>query len=295
MKSFIEHIQKSIYGPEYYQELLTRPASFSWKYYGSLAMLLALFLTIIHAISLVPTITQTLNDFPKTFLAYYPDELEIHIVNGHASSTVLEPYFLPIPELLKEGIGENSSTTYLGVIDTQTPASLERFQTHSAFFAVSQDALVVRDQQGGIRISPFSASFNYTVNERVLHDLIGTAEPFFKFVAPIVVLIVFFAMLFMFAIELIYLVFVALLVFVMGRVLKHKWTYGTAFRICLHAVTLPLLLSTAFSLVNLNMGSLPFLSTLLLLAVAFLNLRNLPSEVPVVPHEAPPSTPPDAK
>jgi hypothetical protein len=252
-------------------------------------------LTIIHAISLVPTITQTLNDFPKTFLAYYPDELEIHIVNGHASSTVLEPYFLPIPELLKEGIGENSSTTYLGVIDTQTPASLERFQTHNALFSVSEDALVVRDQQGGVRISPFSESLNYTVNERILHDLISTAEPFFKFVAPVVVLIVFFAMLLMFAIELVYLIFIALLIFVMGRALKHKWTYGTAFRICLHAVTLPLLLSTAFSLVNLNMGSLPFLPTLLLLAVAFLNLRNLPSEVPVVPHEAPPSTPLDTK
>jgi hypothetical protein len=291
MKSFIEHIHKSIYGPEYYEELLVRPASFSWKYYGSLAMLLALFLTIIHAISLVPTITQTLNNFPKTFLAYYPDELEIHIVNGHASSTVLEPYFLPLPELLKEGIGDNSSTTHFGVIDTQTPASLERFQTHNAFFAVSQDALIVRDQQGGVRISPFSSSFNYTVNERVLYDLIGTAEPFFKFVAPIVVLIVFFAMLLMFAIELIYLVFVALLVFVMGRALKHKWTYGTAFRICLHAVTLPLLLSTAFSLVNLNMGSLPFLPTLLLLTVVFLNLRNLPKEVPVLPDEAPSPTP----
>lgn len=275
MKSFIEHIQKSIYSPEYYQELLTRPASFSWKYYASLAMLLSLFLTIVSSIALVPLINQTLHDFPKNFLAYYPDELEVRIINGHASSTVTEPYFLPIPEMLKESIG--TSTLHLGVIDTQTPASLDRFASFDAVFSVSENALIARDERGGVRVNPFSPSLNYTVNEEVLRGLIGSAEPFFKFAAPLVVLIVFMAMLFMFTIELFYLVFAALLVFIMGRLMKHKWTYGTAFRISLHAVTLPLLLSAAFSLVNLNAGTLPFLSTILLLVVVFVNLRNTPS------------------
>jgi maltodextrin utilization protein YvdJ len=288
MKSFIEHIHKSIYGPEYYQELLTRPASFSWKYYWSLAMLLALFLIIVSSISIVPLIGKTLNNFPQKFLAYYPDELEVRIINGHASSTVTEPYFLPIPDMLKGSIGDNSSSTQnLGVIDTQTPASLERFQSYNVLFWVSGNALVVRDQQGGLRISPFSLDFNYIVNEKVLHDLIGIAQPFFKFVAPIVVLVLFIAMLLMFAVELVYLLFSALLVFIMGRLLKQRWSYGTAFRICLHAVTLPLLLSVALSLVHLDIESLPFLSTLILLGVVYFNLGNVSSETRVIPDEAP--------
>lgn len=289
MKSFIEHIHKSIYGPEYYQELLTQPSSFSWKYYGSLAMLLALFLTIVSSISLVPVINKTLYNLPNIFATYYPDELEVRIINGHASSTVLEPYFLPAPLMLKESLGSNASTTpYLGVIDTQTPISLERFQAYNAFFWVSNNALVVRDQQGGIRISPFSPNFNYTVNEQVLGDMIRSTEPFFKFVAPLVVLIVFFGMLLLFAINLIYLIFAAIFVFIMGRFLKHKWTYGTSFRICLHAATLPLLLNVVFSLVNLDIGKLPFLSTALLLAVVYFSLRNLPASTPES-HHVPPS------
>ncbi len=283
MKSFIEHIQKSIYSPEYYQELLTRPASFSWKYYASFAMLLSLFLTIVSSIALVPLINQTLHDFPKNFLAYYPDELEVRIINGHASSTVAEPYFLPIPEMLKESIG--TSTLHLGVIDTQTPASLERFSSFNALFSVSENALIIRDEGGSIRVRPFSSSFNYTVNEQMLRGLISGVEPFFKFAAPVVILVVFMAMLFIFTIELFYLIFAALLVFVMGRLMKHKWTYGTSFRICLHAVTLPLLLSTAFTLVHLDMMNLPFLSTILLLMVVFVNLRTLPEPF-VVPDES---------
>lgn len=285
MKSFIEHIQKSIYGPEYYQELLTRPASFSWKYYASFAMLLSLFLTIVSSIALVPLINQTLHNFPKNFLAYYPDELEVRIVNGHASSTVAEPYFLPIPKALEEGIG--TSTRYLGVIDTQTPVSLERFSSFNALFSVSENAFIVRDERGSIRVSPFASNFNYTVNESLLRGLIVGAEPYFKFVAPLVILIVFIAMLFMFTLELFYLIFAALLIFIMGRLMKHKWTYGTAFRISLHAVTLPLLLSTAFTLVNLNIGTLPFFSTILLLVIVFVNTKNFPSEVLVVPDPAP--------
>lgn len=287
MKSFIEHIQKSIYSPEYYQELLTRPASFSWKYYASFAMLLSLFLTIISSIALVPLINQTLNDFPKNFLAYYPDELEVSIINGHASSTVPEPYFLPVPEMLKESIG--TSTLHLGVIDTQAPLSLDRFSSFNALFSVSENTFIMRDERGGVRVTPFSPSVNYTVNEEVLRDLIGGAEPYFKFAAPVVVLVVFMAMLLMFTIELFYLVFAALLVFIMGRLMKHKWTYGTSFRICLHAATLPLLLGTAFSLVHLDMVNLPFLSTILLLVVVFINLRTIPSELPTTLDEAPPS------
>jgi hypothetical protein len=250
-------------------------------------MLLALFLTIVSSIALVPLISKTLNDFPKMFLAYYPDELEVRITNGHASSTVLEPYFLPIPELVKESIGESSTTSNFGVIDTHTSASLEHFQSYNSLFWVSENALVVRDQQGGIRISPFDPRLNYTVNERVLFDLITIAQPFFKFIAPVIVLIIFFGMLFVFAINLIYILFAALLVFVMGRVQKHKWTYGTAFRICLHAATLPLLLSVALSLVNLDIDNIPFLSTILLLVVVYFNFRNVPPEVPVVAHGAP--------
>jgi len=218
--------------------------------------------------------------------------LKVRIVNGHASSTVLEPYFLPVPESLKESMGNNAtaSMAHFGVIDTQTPASLERFRAYNSFFWVSENALVVRDQQGGARISPFSPNFNYTVNEGVLQGLIASAQPFFKFVAPLVILIVFFCMLLLSLIKIVYLVFAAVLVFVLGRVLKHQWTYGTAFRISLHAVTLPLLLSTALSLVNLDLDNLPFLATALLLAVVYINFRNIPPEVAVLPAEAPSPT-----
>ena len=60
MKDFIEHIQKSIYAPEYYRELPSRPSSHSWKYYGSLAMFLATLMTIVTSLPLIPRMNEFL-------------------------------------------------------------------------------------------------------------------------------------------------------------------------------------------------------------------------------------------
>ena len=281
MKAFIEHIQKSIYGPDYYREILDRPASFSWKYYGSFAMMLALIMTILYSIPIVPAVSNTLHDFPKNFSAYYPEELEVRIVNGHATTTAPEPYYLSLPQMFKSTMASDTDITSLGVIDTKSPPLLETFRGYHAFFWISANAIVLRDQDGGIRVNPFDTTLNYTVNKQGLMGIVGRIEPYFKFVAPMLVAAIFIAMLIAFAINLIYLAFSALFVWAMVRIMKRSWSYGTTFRVCLHATTLPLLMSVVLSLVNLDAGSLPFFSTILLLGVVYVNIKNMEPEQPL--------------
>ena len=79
MKQLIEHVKKSIYGPEYYRELEMRPFSFSLKYYSALALFVALLLTIVSSIPLVPEVSRAVREFPEKFFAFYPDQLEVKI------------------------------------------------------------------------------------------------------------------------------------------------------------------------------------------------------------------------
>jgi hypothetical protein len=289
MKQLIEHIRKSIYGPEYYRELPAKPLSFSFKYYGGLAMLIALFLTILYSIPLVPLVTNTLRSLPQNFAAYYPDELTVPIVNGIATTTVPQPFYLPIPAIMKEQLSRELGVEHLGVIDVTSPVSLEKYREHRALFWIAQNALVVRDQKDGMRVSPFASNFNFTLSEKGILGVIGSFEPYFKFVLPVLVLAIFVGLCFAFAINLVYLLFPAFIIYAVMGIWKHKWTFGTAFQVCLHATTLPLLLSALLSLFGFNLGSLPFASTLLLLVMVFINIRiNESGESAPVDEPAPP-------
>ena len=79
MKQFIAHIEKSIFGPDYYEELLSRPAAFSWKYYWSFTTLLAVLMTIVTSLPLIPQVNRALDELPPAVLAYYPDAIEITV------------------------------------------------------------------------------------------------------------------------------------------------------------------------------------------------------------------------
>jgi len=276
MKQLISYIKQSVYGPEYYRELLVRPLSYSWKYYSGLAMLIAIFLTIISSILLVPQVNRAINEFPAKFFAYYPNELELRVQNGVVTSNVVEPYFLPIPEMYKKVISQKGDIEHLVVIDTKTPISLDAFRAYKSVIWVGGNAFVFYDNQLGIRIAPITKNANYVVNESTLHGIESRLSPYYVFFAPLMVLAIFLALMVGLGVNFIYLLFGALLVMLLGRfILKQKWGYGTAYRIGLHAITLPLLVDTLLSFVGLNIINIPLLQTVLLLAVVYLNYKDM--------------------
>ncbi len=285
MQPFIEHIQKSIFSPEYYRELLERPSSYSWKYYWSFTMLLSVFMTIASTIPLVPLVNNALNDLTKNVVAYYPNELVVHIDKGEASTNVSEPYYLTMPNVMREHVATTTDLLYLGVIDTHAQVSVEQFRAYKAAFWISKEYLVADDGSGGIRFTKYGPLLTYTLNKQAVQNMLNSVEPFFKFIPPILVLIIFIAMLLSFTLNLLYLLFGALLVMLMGKLMKQNWSYGTAYRLCLHATTLPLIVGLAFSLLPIGGGNIPFFSTVLLLVVVYANFYKSP-----VAHVAP--TPP---
>ena len=275
MKQLFDHIKKSIYGPAYYRELVARPFSFSLKYYSAFALFLTLFLTIVSSIPLVPRVNQFVSDFPTKFFVYYPDPLEVKIEKGVVSSNVVEPYFLPVPEEFKDGSNSESGMNSLLVIDTKTPFSVAQFKEYNVAAWLGRDKIAVFDQNGSIRIKAFDTKTELVINENALRGFEQRLQPFYKFAAPLFVIVIFLGLLIVFGVNFLYLLLGAVLIFLLLRLLKQRFDYGASYRIGLHAITLPLFLSSLFSLFDLSFLDFPFLFTALMLAVVYVNFKDV--------------------
>src|SRR3989338_10717550 len=91
----------------------------------------------------------------------------------------------------------------------------------------------------------------------------------------------------MFAVNLVYLFFGALLIFLLGKLLKEHWGYWKSYQIGMHAVTLPLLLNGALLIFMLGLTQIPLLYTLIMLVVVYANFAQRKPATPVTANEQP--------
>ena len=273
MKELIDNIKQSIYGPDYYRAVLTEPMRTSWKYYSAFALLVAVILTIILSVPLVFDANKVAHDFPPKFFAYYPDELELTIRNGIVGSSVTEPYFLPVPVELRD-IKVLQTLENVAVIDTKTVFSIEQFNAYNAMFWVGLDQVAYRDERGAIRIEPIDKNVSFVINEQKLRKFEERITPYYSLIGPIIVMAIFTGLVVAFGVNFIYLLFGALLIMFLGRFLKQTWSYGKAYQIGLHAITLSLLIDTFISILGLGIVRFPFASTIVMLLVVYVNFKD---------------------
>ena len=190
MKQFFVTIKESIYSPAYYRALLTKPFGYSWKYYSTLALLIATFLTIVSSVPLVMHANTFVHEFPEKFFAYYPDDFEVRIAGGVLTTNVVEPYVLPVPEVLRD-VAQKDGITALVVFDTTTPFSLERFNAEHALMWVGKDEFAYRDQGSSVRLERYESGTDLTINEGLFRHLESLLSPYYRLVGPMIVVIIF--------------------------------------------------------------------------------------------------------
>ena len=277
----IRLVQESIYSPIFYNGLLVKPLSFSFKYFYSFALVLSIVLAAVISYALIPPASSFFQTVGPKILAYYPDELVITVSGGKASTNVEEPHFFPWPSELREADGTAPFENLL-VINTIVPFSLEQFRSYRTAALLTQDSFIYAGDKGEIRIQPLAGVPDGKLDKRFVATVTERIAPFSKFVAPIIVIGAFLAGLALFSFELAYLLFGALLIWLLLRVKKVRVQYWKAYQIGMHAVTLGLLFQALMFAFGLNVR-LPFLFTALMLVVAFVNVRPVPVGTPTVP------------
>ncbi len=271
--NIFQQIKSSVYGPEYYKEVVgnMRMRS-SIKYLAKLSLLIAL-LSIVVSIVFLPKMSKLAKEQINSIVALYPADLEVTITKGKASINQPEPYFI-------KGVdGKN-----LIVINTKEAFTVDKFQAYGTFALLSATEFVaIKDMDTGqLQVMPLPKQDGFVTKALVLkgQGWLVDALPWIFAVIIVCIGMVFFIG--NFVGSLIILFIYALAVWIMSQIFKWNLSYKKSYQVGLHAMTLASILSLVTFMGVLGFMDNFFVKLLLVILVVYINLRNLITVAPVV-------------
>lgn len=276
---FFQTMKDSIYNPQFYKDLKEERVGVSIKYFAKLAFLTACIVSIVPIAGGVGLLTwkqSEISGVRTQVVDMFPQELSMHIENGEISTTVAEPYVIAMPDALREKVF-HEQTPYainnLLVINTQKPIETIDFQTFQTFVIVGKNEIgVFNPEKGKFEIQSLHAfDVNYTLDRHNFETLVGIGWKALKVILVIgVILLPFIIFTGLFVGYLVYLLFGALAVWFAASLVRKSLSYGQAYQLGLHLVTLPFLMSFLLP----SLFHIPFLFTVVLFAIAYANFRQ---------------------
>lgn len=266
--SFLKTVKNSIYSPEFYTSIPQKRLLSAIGYF----LLLSLFLTIIQ--SAIPilkfsTTGQTeIKKFVNKVTDIYPSELEIKIQKGKVSTNMQEPYFIPF----QFDTDKAKNISNLIVIDTKTPYSSDQFNQYETIAWLTEDSVFIRNNDK-IEANDLSKISNVTINRTSITSLINKFSPWLKFITPVAVTGIFIGTYIAYSSRLIYLFFLALIIWVLAKFLKKPLTYGSSYKMGLYAMTLGLFASLILSF--FKFPGFPFMLTIISIGIVLINLSKV--------------------
>jgi len=277
MLNFFKNIVKSVYNPTFYKELETRSTWASVRYYLGLSVIIAVILGASTAALLSPLVVAFLGQAKPVVLDIYPKDLVITIKSGSAASNVSEPYFIKMPDKMKQFFGA-TSTINLAVIDTREKADQSKFASFNTLSLVAKDGVMLLKGENGVAGTTFQPyTSDFVMKHDVYVDFVNKVAGFGDKL-PIVMLVSLIVGFFLWGVvRMLYLLLAALLVYLMFKARKMPVAYGQSYRIALHAATVPILVNLILAFFTFNpsiLSTMPFLFTIILLAVVWFNTRE---------------------
>lgn len=275
--NIISKIKDSIYNQEYYKEVLTKPLSYSLKYYFLFILIFSLIAGTFTFFSAVPPVKVFLNMVSSKIADYYPDELEVTIKNGKASTNVQEPYFVKLPaEINKKDAAYKCGTLEnIIVLDTKNKFDMGRFQSFKTPILLTEDSIVAYDDNCSIKISPLgniqNANTAYVINKSKVVYYIDKIKPWLNVIYPVIFIFLWIGNFIILAIKLIYLLVAALLIWLVAKAKNTGIGYKKSYQLGIHLMTLPIIL---IFLLNISKIDIAFLFTGLLVIMAVFNIKN---------------------
>lgn len=273
--NFLHQVKSSIYDPDFYSALASKPVGKSLKYYFELASVIALLTTITFSVFVLPKIESFIDSFGSTIVSSFPAELEVKVREGKVSINVEEPYIVPVPKDFEVEAKKPEYENML-VINTKESFDLEKFENYKTFAFINEGSFVYKNDSGRVTIQSLNSVPNLTINRTTVSDWVSKTQPFVRALPFMLPVLAFLAILIAYAFNLIYIAIVSIFVWLLMKLRKIETSYKKSFQIALHAVTLPTLLFFVFSMSGI--GGFAFLPTLLLLVVVWINFKTPPTQ-----------------
>lgn len=209
----------------------------------------------------------------------YPQELEIKIEKGLATTNVTEPYYLVVRQSTLENYlsltDDNAgSTTKIRLLAIDTKGKAEDFERYQALVLLTEKSLVYF-QDGRINVQPLREMPQLTINREVMTNLIKELNQNNWLVVGVkflVVIMPFFILLGAFLSLLFIWLFLAVIIWLMKRINQLNLGPGQIFRLTVAISFLPLL---AWNLLDFLPFGLPFMPGEIFLNLFILGLAYL--------------------
>jgi hypothetical protein len=272
---FFRNIKNSVWGPKFYQELLQKPASYSFRYYFIFALLAAVLVTIILSFSVLPEIKSVIEEFTVKALQNYPENLVIKIENGKASTNTQAPFYLKLSDDIKlngDDITGQGDIKNLLAIDTKTPFDVNKFAEYKSYCVLSETSLACRDN-GAIKTNSLEKAPNITINKEKVSGWLKEISTPLKLVYPLYFVIMITVLFLAIAFRLAYLLFFALLVWLIASLKKMNIGYSKSYQLGLHLMTPAFIITYLVSLLAPK-ANIPCFFTVIALIFAIINLKK---------------------
>jgi hypothetical protein len=272
--SFLNKIKSSVHDPVFYTDVVEGRETGPFKYYLKLSLVLALVFSVTSSFMVVPRMKEFLVSAKSKIELNYPKELEVKIQGGVASTNAVEPYLVPVPLDLKVMDEDVKDFDNILVIDTKNDFTLERFNSYNTVILLTKDSFVVEGDNGRVNITPLKDIPNFTVNYENVTKVLARSESISRVLSGALPLLILVGVFIAYMFKLVYLLFVALLVMVIGKIKKLNLNFKKSYAVSMYAVTLPTLLSALFFFFGMPMPML--VPTVILLVVVWVNLKSSP-------------------
>jgi hypothetical protein len=201
----------------------------------------------------------------------YPEELVVKIENGKISTNVQEPFYIKF----SQGYEYKNVDNFLA-IDTKNPVNIDKFDEYKSYCLLTRESLICYDNDA-IRVSSLEEVPDIIIDKNKISFWIGKIKPFFNLIYPLFFIMAI-AMFFMIiSFRLIYLLFFAILVWVVAKIKKINMGYWKSYQTGMHLMTPAFIVLYLLSFIAPDAG-IPFFFTIIALLAAIINLKNIPSE-----------------
>lgn len=278
LNTFLYVFKNSSFKPAYYADILKAKFSFSLKYFAALFLILSLLTSLTVSFLLNQQVKPYVNKLQDQLPSFYPAELNITIINGQVQTNVQEPFFIPLdpglfPDDLNQALRQQPIQNILVINTKAKPEDIYKYQT---FALLTSDALVIAETESDLRVQSLQEIKDLTVNRQIVNDVWNKIIPYFKWIVPVVVLVLFLIVPSVTVVgKFIYLALFSILTFIAAKLLKHKAiNYQKALQINLHAITLPTIIIAAFQALGVN-PQIPLFQSIILLIFNLIILTSI--------------------
>jgi len=252
LKTFFYSLKKSLFERRYYKDVAKASFWFSFKYLWFLIFIL----TIIKVLSFGGQYLKSRNRIqPKVNKLMivtenlYPDELKLQIKNGQLSTNVREPYLFDFKQKIKP------TEKHILVIDTQ--GTIENYPNYNSYILATKNAVVYPSKSSSNRVGETSVFYfrnlkkDFTLNKNIYNNFLNVIRPYSNkalyFLDYFVIIFLFFFFIFgslFWTAGIIFgLLFLTFFVWIINLIFKKQYSYGSLFKMGMHAITWPILTS----------------------------------------------------